>query len=74
MCLIKNDPGTSGFKIVKIPTVEFSTVPNSGKSKKATCVLAWENNFPVKVYFLIWVKTLEKYNSQYSNVNDLVQQ
>jgi hypothetical protein len=39
MCLIKNNPATSGFEIVKIPTVEISTVPSSGKGKKATCIL-----------------------------------
>ncbi len=53
-------PTTSGFEIVKIPTVEIWTVPNSGKGNKATYILTWENSFPVKVFFLIWVKTLEK--------------
>jgi hypothetical protein len=29
----KNNPASSGFELVKIPTVEISTVPNSDKSK-----------------------------------------
>ncbi len=73
MCLTIIDPATSWFEILELLTVTKLTVPNTGKGKKAACILTWENIFPVKVFFLIWVKTLEKYNSQYPSVNGLVQ-
>jgi hypothetical protein len=37
MCLTMNNPATSWFEIVKLPTVRV-TVSNGGKGKKATCL------------------------------------
>ncbi len=36
MCLTMNDPATSWFEIVELPTVRVM-VPKVGKGKKATC-------------------------------------
>jgi hypothetical protein len=37
MCLTMIDPATSWFEMMELPTVTKSTVPNTGKGKKATC-------------------------------------
>jgi hypothetical protein len=39
MCLTMIDPAKSWFKIIELPTVTKLTVPNTGKGKKATCIL-----------------------------------
>jgi hypothetical protein len=39
MCLTMIDPATSWFKIMKLPPVTKLTVPSTGESNKATCIL-----------------------------------
>ncbi len=57
MCLTMIDPATSWFKIMELPTITKLTVPNMGKSKKATC------NDYTKV-----AETFDKSSAQISNV------
>jgi hypothetical protein len=37
MCLTMNDPATSWFEIVELPTFTKLTFPTTGKGKKVTC-------------------------------------
>ncbi len=60
MCLTMIDPAISWFDTIKLPTVIILTVPIMGKGRKGTHILSWENLFDVKVFFLIWVITIEK--------------
>ena len=72
MCLTMFDPTDGSTQYIY--WLSKLTVPNKGKGKKATYILTWEIFFLQRFSFLIWVQTLEKYNSQYPSANDLVQQ
>ncbi len=57
MCLAIVDPTTTWFNIIQLPTmVTRLTVHNMDNGRKATFILTWENIFPAKVFFVIWVK------------------